>query len=444
MTTLRTWPAAAVIVALAASLGVAKPRLDRALATGPAACKQEPRFVFDPAGDRHSLPRLVSGPRGYALVGYGGPPSTLHLTTLDLVRRTTRSRSVGTGFLPAVASNGNQLGIAFLDIGANRPRPRARPSPPHEGMNPDLEDQFIVIDGRRAHAPRSNRNQSFFTVIGRDGSTVVKRIPLGDQRVMHTSPGVGVAWNPTAKEWGVIWSEFNLLKFARVDMMGRVRDERRLVVDGFINPHSKLVWTGARYAFVAATSAGHVVIEIDVKGTRELKLPISGTTLEPVLDAMGARRYGVVYRTTRPPPAAAVSPAPPGRPPPAPPQHMPPPPEIHELWFVAITDGVVHKPRLVTTAASGAVFNSPVLATDGGQLVVAWGERRAPSGFDDRLWFARLDAAGTVAAGYPVRLDDEELHQGDASITGTGCELAVSYILGDPNQAVRIGVVRAP
>jgi len=63
-------------------------------------------------------------------------------------------------------------------------------------------------------------------------------------------------------------------------------------------------------------------------------------------------------------------------------------------------------------------------------------------GFDDRLCFARLDAHGAPVAGHPIRLDDEEIHQGYASIAGAGATLAVSYILGDPNGAVRVGLVR--
>jgi hypothetical protein len=57
---------------------------------------------------------------------------------------------------------------------------------------------------------------------------------------------------------------------------------------------------------------------------------------------------------------------------------------------------------------------------------------------------ARLDASSTIASGYPKPLDGERIHQGDASLAGTGCDLAVAYTLGDPNGKTKIAVKRVP
>ena len=120
-------------------------------------------------------------------------------------------------------------------------------------------------------------------------------------------------------------------------------------------------------------------------------------------------------------------------------------PDDHLLRFVTLTGGKLGTPVTIATASGGPVLNTPVIQADGAQWVIAYGQRVGGAvGFDDRIWVTRVDGAGNPAKGYPRRIDSEDVHQGYASIAGTGCDLAVSYILGDPNYDVRVGVVRAP
>ena len=357
------------------------------------------RFVFDPPGTRHSLPQMVAVPNGLAIVGYDSPQFGLHYTVVDPAKRTTKSVSLGAGFMGMLATNGREIGLGFIDV--------VKPGPQDE------EIQFTVIDGRRVHTPRSNRNQSYFTVLDPNGKTIVKRIPLGDQRVMHTSPGVAVAWNPDRREWAAIWSEFNLLKFARIEPGGRVFDERKIVVDGFHNASSKLVWTGKSYAMVAVASSGFFVFEIREKEIRSISIPYTGSVLEPVIAAANGD-YAVVYRSMIE--------------------------ERHELQFVRIRDGVAHAPRTITKT----ITNTPVIAFDGKGFAIAWGQPAGKrGGFDDRLFVARVATDGQVTK-KPMRVDSEDVHQGYATFASTSCGVSLAYILGDPNGVVRLAVRGVP
>src|SRR5262249_15979267 len=111
--------------------------------------------------------------------------------------------------------------------------------------------------------------------------------------------------------------------------------------------------------------------------------------------------------------------------------------------IVTVAGGKVGAAITIAKTVGGPNLNTPVLAVDGAQYVVAWGEGKGAV-FDDRVKIARVERTGKLVAGYPRRIDPEEGHQGYASLGGSGCDLAVSYILGDPNGEVRVGVVRAP
>jgi hypothetical protein len=407
-------------------------------------CPPTKRLVFDPPGDRHSLPQLTWDGARYQVVGYDGPPTNLMLTTFDFGKATPTSVTVGSGGVAQTATNGKELAIAYTGDGAIVPREVFKEN--------NLE--WVMVDGRRAHSPSSGRSQSFFMVVNGAGKPVIKPIALGDQRVMHSAPGVAVAWNPKASEWGVVWSEFNYLTFGRITKAGTLVQTTRVVIDGFLHASSRMLWTGSAYAFLAQTPKGLMIYEAGAAGVRAIPIKLPQTTvLEPVLAVSGST-FAIAYRTTKPgPPVKATSliasdkdPAKDKKAPPSRPQYDDiVAPEIHELLFVTVTGGTVSAPALVATATRGQILNTPVIQSDGAQYVIAWGVRQTSKvGFDDRLVVARVDAAGKIAAGYPKRIDPEDVHQGYASIAGTGCDLAVSYILGDPNYAVRVGVVRAP
>lgn len=382
-------------------------------------CKPSKRFVFDPPGRRHSLPQLTFDPKGHVLIGYDGPPIELQLSTIDLGAQKTRSAKLGAGGIAATASDGARIGIVFV---ANDPAQGAQ-----------------IATDKRSEKPlptKTQRYQSYFTVVTRDGKTVIPRIPLGDRSASHSAPGVAIAWNAEHKEWGVLWTEVFRVQFARLDAKGRVLATRELSTTGGVNSHGRLLWTGARYAYVLPAKAGLSLFEFDDKQLRQTTIP-AATVLEPVV-AYANGVFGIAFRTAR------------------------------ELAFVRVKDGkelgrsVVtslpsvssrgSNPQIARDAPSAPptpprgvepTLGSISIAADGSQFVLVWAQGRSAT-FDDRLMTARFDATGAIAAGYPKRLDPEEIHQGYASIAGTGCELAVSYILGDPNHDVRVAVTRAP
>ena len=403
-------------------------------------CPPTKRLVFDPPGDRHSLPQLTWNGARYQLVGYDGPPTNLTLTSFDFAKAAPQSITLGAGGVAQTATNGNELAIAYLADGAIVPRK----------MFEESNLEWVMVDGRRVHSPSTGRYQSFFTVVDAAGKPVVKPFPLGDQRVMHTAPGVAVAWNPKASEWGVVWSEFNHLKFGRVTKAGKLVQTTPVVIDGYIQASSRMQWTGTAFAFLASTPKGLMLYEAGAAGVRGtlVKLPQT-TVLEPVLAHAGST-FAIAYRTTRTgPPVKATSliasDKEPKKVPMRPPENDIVTPEIHELWLVTVAGDTVSAPALIASVGRGQIISTPVIQADGAQYVIAYPVRQTSKvGFDDRLMVARVDAAGKLAPRYPKRIDDEDVHQGYASIAGTGCELAVSYILGDPNSAVRIGVVRAP
>ncbi|MBA3465574.1 MAG: hypothetical protein H0T46_36925 [Deltaproteobacteria bacterium] len=407
------------------------------------ACPKTKRLVFDPPGDRHSLPQLTWDGARYQVVGYDGPPTNLIATTFDFGKSAPAHVSVGAGGVAQTATSGKELAIAYLGTAATAPRELIKES--------NLE--WVMVDGRRAHSPSAGRNQSFFTVVDAAGKPLVKPIPLGDQRVMHTAPGVAVAWNPKASEWGVVWSEFNHLKFGRITKAGKLVQTTPVAIDGFIHASSRMLWTGTSFAFLASTPKGLMLYEAGAAGVRgtQVKLPQT-TIIEPVL-ALSGSTFAIAYRTTRTGAPVKVTsliasdkdPKNQRSAPMRPPENDIVTPEIHELLFVTMTGDKVSAPALVASATRGQILNTPVIQADGAQYVIAYAVRQTSKvGFDNRMVVARVDPAGKLAAGYPKRIDDENVHQGYASIAGTGCDLAVSYILGDPNNAVRVGVVRAP
>lgn len=406
-------------------------------------CPKTKRLVFDPPGDRHSLPQLTWDGARYQVVGYDGPPTHLTLTTFDFGKTKPTSITVGAGGAAQTATNGKELAIAYLGDGAIVSRKMFKAS--------NLE--WVMVDGRRVHSPSSGRSQSFFMVVDGTGKPVVKPIPLGDQRVMHIAPGVAVAWNPTSSEWGVVWSEFNHLKFGRITKAGKLVQTTPVVIDGYVQASSRMLWTGTAFAFLARTPKGLMIYEAGAAGVRGIPVKLPQTTvLEPVL-ALSGSTFAIAYRSTRPgPPVKATSliasdedPKNQKSAPMRPPENDIVTPDIHELLFVTVTGDKVSPPALIASAIRGQIVNTPVIQADGAQYVVAYAMRQTSTvGFDDRMVVARVDSAGKLAPGYPKRIDDEDVHQGYASITGTGCDLAVSYILGDPNYNVRVGVVRAP
>lgn len=433
-----TWPAVLVLL----------PALSRATPASADRCPATPRLAFDPPGRRHSLPQLTFDGKSYQLVGYDGPPTNLVLTTFDFAKRTgpylPKSTDVASGGVAATATSGTQIAIAYLANGANVTR-TSEDKVVKKGKNGELE--YLVIDGRESFSPRENRYQSFFLVVDAAGKPVVKPVPLGDQRVMHTAPGVQIAWSPRDKEWGVVWSEFNKLVFGRLSPTGKLLSSTPVTVDGFVQSSSRMLWTGSAFAFLASTPKGLTLFEGSAAGLRGTPIAIESGALEPVLGFSGTT-FAIAYRTTRPGTRAqlATDDKPPSKTnqPMRPPQ-IPVTPEDHILRFVTVTGGKLGTPVTVATASGGPILNTPVIQADGAQWVIAWGQRiGAAVGFDDRLFVTRVDGAGKAASGYPKRIDSEEVHQGYASIAGTGCDLAVSYILGDPNYDVRIGIVRAP
>lgn len=347
-------------------------------------CPQTKRIVFDPPTKRHSMPQLTLDGKGYAIVGYDGPPFAMHLSTLDATGK-PRSTKLGAGGVMATATSGDRIGIVF------------------------------VVEER-------GRYQSYFMAVGRDGKVAVPRVALGDRTLPHSAPGPAVAWNPQAKEWAALWVEGHKLQLARLDETGKLLDTRELSARAVVAHQSPLVWTGSRYAYVMAVRAGMILYEVDGQTVRETAIN-AASAMEPVV-AYGAGTYGIAFRSE------------------------------HELAFVRVKDGRELGRTLVQSMPAprpiGAIAGTPVpkapyraigsmtIAADGGGFVLVWAEG-APARFDDRLMIERFDATG-FPLGAPRRLDGEEIHQGYASIAGTGCDLAVSYILGDPNAAVRVAV----
>lgn len=425
--------ALALLLALAGSLG----------ARAAADCPKTPRLVIDPPGRRHSLPQLAFDGKAYQLVGYDGPPTSLVLTTFDLAKPspTPNSVAIGAGGVAATATNGTQLAIAYLADGAILPRASG------DKIVRRGELEYVVIDGREVYSPTKSRYQSFFLVVDGAGKPVVKPLPLGDQRVMHTAPGVQIAWNPRDKEWGVVWSEFNKLVFGRLSPTGKLLSSAPVVIDGFVQSSSRMQWTGSAFAFLAGTQKGLTLFEATAAGVKPTPVAIESGALEPVL-GFSAGAYAIAYRITRPGTRAraqiATDMAPSKSPPMRPPNEVVPPDE-YVLRLATITNGTTATPVTLASVSGGPLLETPVIQADGAQWVVVWGQRAgAAVGFDDRLFVTRVDGAGRHAAGYPHRIDAEDVHQGYASIAGTGCDLAVSYVLGDPNYDVRVGVVRAP
>ena len=262
-------------------------------------CPATPRLAFDPPGRRHSLPQLTFDGKAYQLVGYDGPPTALYLTAFDFAKRTgpylPRSADVVGGGVAATATSGTQVGIAYLANGPIVPR-TSEDKIIKRGQNGELE--YLVIDGRDSHAPRENRYQSWFLVVDGTGKVAVKPVPLGDQRVMHTAPGVQIAWNPRDKEWGVVWSEFNKLVFGRLSPTGKVLSSTPVVIDGFVQASSRMLWTGSAFAFLASTPKGLTLYEATAAGLRPTPIAIESGALEPVL-GFSNNTFAIAYRTTR-------------------------------------------------------------------------------------------------------------------------------------------------
>ncbi|HEU0029771.1 MAG TPA: hypothetical protein VFQ53_03990 [Kofleriaceae bacterium] len=376
--------------------------------TSPVACKPG-RFVFDPPGARHNVPQLTYDANGYTLVAYDGPPSHILLTTIDPVARKTKQVTLADGALPQAASNGAQIGIAFLG-----------PEPVAQG-------------------PVKQRYQSYFVVVNRDGKVVVPKLALGDRTASHSAPGVLVAWSPERKEWGVVWTEGTKVQLARISAAGKLAKTIALPDGTSVSHQLRMVWTGRAYAFAAATPTGLVLLQIDDDGARQVPIA-KGSALEPVT-AFAQGTFAVAYRT-----------------------------DAEQLVVVRIKDGkelgrsVIADLRKGAQIASGPatrpapspnrppdplpkhvpMLSSLSLAADGAGFVLVWEQMTSGGGFNSRLHVARLDGNGAIAAGYPKRIDGEDTHQGYASIAGSGCGLAVSYILGDPNGDVRVAFVQAP
>ncbi|MBL9013332.1 MAG: hypothetical protein JNL83_04100, partial [Myxococcales bacterium] len=281
-----TWTATLILIpALALSRGT------------PAAaepCPATPRLVFDPPGTRHSLPQLTLDGTTYHLVGYDGPPTNLVLSTFDFAKRAPKSVAIGSGGVAATATSGTHVAVAYLANGAIVPR-RSDDKIVTKGGKGELE--YLVIDGREAYAPRENRYQSFFLVVDAAGKPVVKPVPLGDQRVMHTAPGVQIAWNPRDREWGVVWSEFNKLVFGRLSPTGKLLSSTPVAIDGFVQSSSRMVWTGSAFAFLASTPKGLTLFEASPAGLRGTPIPIESGALEPVLGVSG-KTFAIAYRIT--------------------------------------------------------------------------------------------------------------------------------------------------
>ncbi len=402
-------------------------------------CPKTPRLVIDPPGKRHSLPQLTFDGKAYQLVGYDGPPTSLVLTSFDLGKRTPKSVEIGAGGVAATATNGSQLAVAYLGSGAILPRSS------DDKITRKGELEYLVLDGREVYAPTKERYQSFFVVVDAAGKQIVKPLPLGDQRVMHTAPGVQIAWNPRDKEWGVVWSEFNKLVFGRLSPTGKLLSSAPVVVDGFVQSSSRMLWTGSAFAFLAASPKGLTLYEASAAGVKPTPVAIESGALEPVL-GFANNTFAIAYRITKPGTRAQLAidkkAAPEKKPVPMRPPNEVPIPDEYILRLATVAGGKTNAPVTLASVRGGALLETPVIAADGAQWVVAWGQRvTSKVGFDDRLLVTRVDSAGKHAAGYPHRIDSEDVHQGYASIAGTGCDLAVSYVLGDPNYDVRVGVV---
>jgi hypothetical protein len=286
-----------------------------------------------------------------------------------------------------------------------------------------------VVDEPLPATPKTFRYQSYFTVVGRDGKVVVPKVALGDKTASHGAPGPAVVWNAQAKEWGVLWMEGFQLSFARLDAKGKLLGSRVLSKSGQVQHLGHLLWTGSTYAYVIPSAAGVVLLEFDDQKQRETILP-TASALEPVV-AFANDTYGIAFRSAR------------------------------ELAFARVKGGkelgrsvIAAVPMARPVGGGGGqpvpapmgfqpTLGNMAIAADGGQFVLVWGENRVAQGFNDRLMIARLDAAsGAAIAGFPHRLDQDDVHQDYASIAGTGCDLAVSYILGDPNGKVRVALVK--
>jgi hypothetical protein len=331
-------------------------------------CIRKNPYVFDPPPSRHHVPQLVWTGAGYATISYGGQPSELGMSVIDLAK--PRHVALGSGFLAGAAANGTQIAVAFTD---NAPRRR-----------------------------------SLFTVVDTAGSAVVPRIPLGDPDSNHAGFTL-VAWHPTLQEWGVVWSERNnLTRFARISAQGRLGatvDLKHL----YLSRAQRLVTTASGYALAAQASQGAQILEIEGAAIAR-RIKFDDAAIDPVA-AFDGVSFGLVYRTR------------------------------DELVFVRFERGAEVARRVI---ARGTTLGTPSIAAGQGGFIVAWSERKRSGAFDDRIQIAQLDAAGAPVAGYPRRLDPDEQHQGEPSFAGTGCNLAVSYLIGDPNGTPRHAIVRNP
>ncbi len=303
-----------------------------------------------------------------------------------------------------------------------------------------------MIDGRRTYAPRADRPQSFFTVVDGAGKVVVPPVALGDQRVMHTSPGRRRGGIRATSEWGVAVERVQRRCSSRARHLRRqVRrpdaDRDRWLRRG-IEPHG-VDRQRVRGARAPAGEARDRALRDRCRRRARDRDPIGARAIEPVL-AWSGNAFAVVYRTSKPgtPPQhaqiATDRPAAPSRP-----QIEVKIPDSHDLWFRTITGGTV---------------GAPVAIASERRPVVRYAD-------DRRRWRAVRDRVGQERARRRLRRSTlrrarrwqrqarrrvseaprrRESPRGLRVDRGTGCDLAISYILGDSNQPVRIAVVRAP
>ncbi len=371
--------------------------------------------MFDAPLGRHHVPRLAWDGRHYRLVTYGGAPWQLAYARLDLTQAgTTPSLTValGPGVQPQVAlsiGQGNdRLGAIFIDFDAettrvNIPRPEAPPpgTPLPDPMPPPPPDHIDV------HQP-----QTYFAIIDAEGHAS-PRVALGSTNAQHAAPGASVAWHARSQSWGAVWIEDGHVMFGTIDTDGRpgaavdLSPQARATHDD-----AAIISTASGFAVPISIGGDLVLVETAARGGAiERRTTIATNVLEPEV-AFDGRRFGVVMRTAT------------------------------ELRLSFVEDGRATPPVTIVRAETGRTIGAPTITHDPEheQFVVAWPS--AGSGHDDRLCYARLGPAGTPTEGFPMRIDDQEIHQGHPSFAGMGPDLAVSYILGDPNETARIGFVR--
>jgi hypothetical protein len=342
----------------------------------------ERRLAFDPPTERFSLPSLVSLGNGrYALYSYAGPPFEQLVATVDLAGGVVSHAPLGPGVGPVAAPSGQgPIGVVFVDQERDRPPYRA------------------------------------FFALHELGEGQLRPTPLGNGDVQHTFPGIAIGWSAERRQWGVVWSELGRIWLARFDERGRPasRSPILLAQQGALSHAARLVAAGGRWAIVTTVGSAYVVVESGDDGVvRETPIDTDDGA-EPVI-AWNGRRFGVLIREQWPP---------------------------RRITFVAVANGEVLGRTALAEVTTGMI-QTPVIHPDGDGFVAVFSA--GPGGFDDRLMVARIDADGRPAAGYPRRLDpQEEVHQGYAAIAGEGCELAVSYTLGDPNGNVRAAIVQGP